>query len=55
MANHIPRLCDRCGGPMTATRECTRCAHAARARRRDPLLEIREALMPWIRGQMRCW
>jgi hypothetical protein len=56
MATHIPRLCDRCGSPMTARRECTHCGHAAQApRRRDPLDEIREALMPWIRGQMRCW
>jgi hypothetical protein len=57
MANHTPRLCNRCAGPMTATGQCTRCAHATvtRARRRDPLMEIREALMPWIRGQVRCW
>ncbi|MBI5103470.1 MAG: hypothetical protein HZB46_00510 [Solirubrobacterales bacterium] len=54
MTSHIPRLCERCGSPMTAQRECTHCARVQHTRR-DPLMEIREALMPWVRGQMRCW
>jgi len=51
MTRHIPQLCELCGAPLTARRNCTRCPAPGDRWRPDPLVEWRERLRPWIRGQ----
>jgi predicted amidophosphoribosyltransferase len=68
MPDHVPRLCDRCGAPLPASRECWKCGHtrsASRAHgrrrfsearlRRDPLVEAIEMIRPWARGERGLW
>ena len=67
MPDHVPRLCELCGSPLTATRRCTSCGARRPAsgastppardheRAYDPLQHAIETLTPWVRGERGLW